>query len=81
MNASLIGADLSGHGVVSLGMVDGLSVSRRRLWQSARQRRVRRVIAQPGAATPVVLSAPPKRRGAFFRIGCPPQSMVYSLDG
>lgn len=49
MNASLIGADLSGHGVVSLGMVDGLSVSRRRLWQSARQRRVRRVIAQPGA--------------------------------
>ena len=81
MNASLIGADLGGHGVVSLGMVDGLSVSRRRLWQSARQRRVRRVIAQPGAATPVVLSAPPKRRGAFFRIGCPPQSMVYSLDG
>ena len=81
MNASLIDADLSGHGVVSLGMVDGLSVIRRRLWQSARQRRVRRVIAQPGAATPVVLSAPPKRRGAFFRIGCPPQSIVYSLDG
>jgi hypothetical protein len=81
MNASLIGADLSGHGVVSLGMVDGLSVSRRRLWQSARQRRVRRVIAQPGAVTPAVLSVPPKRRGAFFGIGCPAQSMVYSLDG
>lgn len=31
-------------------MVDGLSVSRRRLWRSARQCRVRRVIARPGAA-------------------------------
>jgi hypothetical protein len=31
-------------------MVDGLSVSLRCLWQAARQRRVRRVIAQPGAA-------------------------------
>ncbi len=49
MNASLIGAGLIGHGVVSLGMVDGLSVSRRRLWQSARQHRVRGVITQPGA--------------------------------
>lgn len=34
---------------MALGMVDGLSVSRRRLWQSARQRRAGRVIAQPGA--------------------------------
>jgi len=35
---------------MALGMVDGLSVSRRRFWQSARQRRARRVIAQLGAA-------------------------------
>lgn len=35
---------------MALGMVDGLSVSRRRLWQSARQRRVKRVIAQQGSA-------------------------------
>src|SRR3569832_844206 len=31
-------------------MVDGLSVSRRRLWRSARQGRVRRVIVRRGAA-------------------------------
>jgi len=80
-SSSRIGAGLIDRGVVSLGMVDGLSVSRRRLWQSARQRRIRRVIAQPGAVTPAVLSAPPKRRGAFFGIGCPAQSKVYSLDG
>ncbi|WP_239190780.1 hypothetical protein [Candidatus Nitrotoga sp. HW29] len=56
---------MSGHGVVSLGMVDGLSVSRRRLGQSARQHRVRRVIAQP-AWQRLSSSAPRPSGGARF---------------
>lgn len=51
---------------MALGMVDGLSVSGRRFWRSARQRRGRCAIAQPGAAKSVVLPASRPDGGACF---------------
>jgi hypothetical protein len=49
---------------MALGMVDGLSVSSRRFWRPARQRRGRCAIAQPGAAKFVAL------RRLAFAAGC-----------
>lgn len=47
-------------------MVDGLSVSRRRCWRPARQRRGRCAIAQPGAAKSVALQHPACAAGCVF---------------
>ncbi len=47
-------------------MVDGLSVSCRRSWRPTRQRRGRRVIAQPGAAKSVAFRRPACAAARFF---------------
>jgi len=60
---------------MALGMVDGLSVSRRRFWRPVRQRRGRCAIAQPGAAKSVALRRPASAavrvlRKGFGAAGC-----------